>query len=146
MVSEVALHVIRVSRKFDPAVAKESTFVYHVADNKCKVILHRYQTQSRAACDTVTLTDLLSRHLSADDNLRVREAADAVERVIEESPDAVRELLEMILRGCIRKSQEADVLAYLDRDKDLINEMIEAVRRCSATLDDFRLVLKYAVR
>jgi hypothetical protein len=53
MIGDVVLHVFSVSHKYDPSVAKDSTFVYHVADNYCLKLLGWHQRQQRGWIQTV---------------------------------------------------------------------------------------------
>ncbi len=143
MIGDVVLHVVRVSRKHDPAKARESTWVWHVADNRCRTIVHHYRTKQYAACETVELTPFLEGRVRAESTLCRRESIDVVERVLEAGSDAVCDLLEMLFSGKVEPCAALD--AYLRKDASVVEELRSLVRDCGATLDDFSAALRYAV-
>ena len=146
MIQDVVLHVFQVNQKYDAAKAKESTWIQHITDNKCLSILSYYQTQYRASCETISLdasitTDsdqtVLSKYDDANrwrqsqSTQEIREAKEAVEKVIELGSDSVRDFLEKLLSGGLIEEVPAYSLQAL-------------AKRCSATLKDFELVFRYA--
>lgn len=149
MVSDVVMHVLAHSPKHTVARGRESTFVWWVADNKCKSILKLWQKQMRAgapvrveedgvvymrgSCMTVELSDVMARKLICiDDGPEFVRALNAVELVIEYSSDAVLELLECLLSGTLNKR---------DVPVELIHELRATTTKHGATLDDFMHVM-----
>ena len=150
MVSDVIMHVLAQSPKHDAARGKESTFVWWTADNKCKAILKFWQKQMRAgvpvevedeygavykrgSCETIALTDLVSRTLPhVDTSPEYMRALDAVERVIEYASDAALDVLEDLLSGGLRYAVPADLVA----------ELRTLAASHGATMDDFTRVLQ----
>jgi len=137
MISEVVLHVYRNRGCYNPQRAKESTWVWHVADNKCKVILSHYRKMKYEACSTIEITNEMSVYLtSPKTTLERREAIDTIERVIELGSEAARDLLEKIFTGRAPRYP----------DPDAVDDLKKTARRCSAKLRDFELVYRAAVR
>lgn len=147
MVGDVVLRVVKVSHKFDPEKAKESTWVHHLADNMCRSILKKHQCQRLAACETVELTPLLSRRLEQEeDSYRRRNAARAVERVLELGSSALCDLIEIIFTGRIYLASDDAIEHWKYLDNDLYEELATLTEHCSATVEDFETVLHYAIK
>ena len=144
MIGDVVLHVVRMTDRYDPSLAKEVTWVHHVADNKCRAILTRHKAQSRAACETVELTPLLARKVGADDVTEKRQSLDAVYRVIERSSEAVCDLIDMLFSD-VRPSRDEARDRWLEEDREVVEELRQTVWECGATMDDFAAVLRCAV-
>ena len=140
MVSEVALHVCAQADKYTACKAKESTWVYYVADNYCREIRQRYHRAMRNA-EVVALEAELSievqRQLSCESFLRKRQAFDGVERLIEASSDAVRDLIEVLLSGRARYRKDLPPKA-----RNAIGELRLRARQQHVTFDDFLLVYR----
>jgi DNA-directed RNA polymerase specialized sigma24 family protein len=139
MVAEVVLHVFRVSSRHDSARAKESTWVWWVATNKCKSILSHHQTLQYAACVEEELTEETAENFSSFEDVdrqRLFAACNAVERTIEAGPVGVRELLDRILN----KHDAADLAPYAH----VVAALRKAAADAGATLADFELVYRYA--
>jgi len=144
MVSEVTLHVCTKAHKYSAEKAKESTWVFYVADNCCREILSRYNTRSRHAVEEREFADLtakdIRKHLSVESFesfLRERMAFNVVERVIEQSSDQLRELLAILLQGDVHRKKD------LPRNiSGLVEELRMRARQQHASFDDFLLVYR----
>ncbi len=146
MIGDVVLHVVKMSHRFDPGKAKEVTWVFHVADNRCRTILTFYGKAMRCDKDnTAELTPLLAKRMAAADTVDRRESINAVYRMIERSAEAVCDLLEMVLEDGVDKTRESVYERYLERDPEVVEELRQVVWECDVTLEDFESVLKYAV-
>ncbi len=130
--ADALLHVHKRSPVYDPALAAESTWVYHVADNYCMGILNHHRARKYTECKTVELTEMVSKRCAAESSIELRESKDAVERVIEAGSDAVREFLHQVLNG-----GRITAVPY--------HELLEAARRAGATFADFNRVYKAVV-
>lgn len=129
MIADVAFHVFKKSGLFNPEKARESTWVQHVTDNKCKSILAHHTAQRYSACETVELTSEVWSGVRAPSTLALREAKSAVERVIQFGSDEVREFLDLLFNGGLITC----VPVYALR---------EAARKSGATRQDFELVFR----
>lgn len=98
MISDVVLHVFKKSALYDASKSKESTWVWHVADNKCKSILGHHTTKQYTAMKTVELTPEMSKRLHVSPR-REEEAKNAVERLIQYGSDEVRDFLDKIFNS-----------------------------------------------
>jgi len=151
MIAEVVLHVVSRASKYNAAKAKEVTWVYWVADNYCKLLLTRYGARKLTDCTTTTLSDpetgQLRRTLQSTDNTtRIREAVDAIERVIDCGSDAVCDLMEILLEGrFLRRWSSKTLEQYITDDHEVVDELRQVMDRCHATVDDLRLVMQVAV-
>ncbi len=97
MVSDVVLHVVQKSDKYDQSKARESTWVWHVAENKCKSILGHHSSKQYTAMKTVDLTvDVRDTNQS---DYRRDQAKNAVERLIEFGSDEVRDFLDRLFNS-----------------------------------------------
>jgi hypothetical protein len=153
MIQEVVLHVVSVTGKmalelqkdgtianvfmgssFDAGRARDTTWTWHVANNRCKAIMLRYNLKRNTA-DVVSLTSEVEQRLKANSVVELREARSAVERVIEVASDGAAELLSQIFEG------NAPALP----SPGAVEDLLEAARRCRATLRDFQLVYREAV-
>ncbi len=146
MIADVAMHVHEKRKRYDRTKARESTWVHHVAENCCRSILSHHQAHRYADAETVAATPELTRHLKAASTLERREAADAVERVINAATDAAADLLGAVLDGRVARGAFDRFLDYVERDRAVADELRDAARRCGARREDFELVLRYAVR
>jgi hypothetical protein len=136
-IGEVVVHVVKNSPRYNPGIAKDSTWVWHVAENKCKAILSHYQKMKYVNCETVALSSEMESYIASPKaNLERREAMNVVERVIEYASDAALELLESILTGRAPKNP----------DPTAVEDLKEAAQRCSARLRDFEIAYRFAVR
>jgi DNA-directed RNA polymerase specialized sigma24 family protein len=150
MIGDVVLQVWRVSPRYDPKRAKESTWIWHVANNQCRSILARYRLQKYA---TIQAADLMtavtekasSAHASHSaingnpatvEGVRLREAYDAVERVIQSGSAALRDFLQQVFHQKLRRKPPHEIL----------NELREVSRRCRASLSDFEIVYRYVAQ
>jgi hypothetical protein len=138
MVADVVLHVHSQMLQYKFEKAKGTTWVYQVAHNCCRDIVQRYQRQMRNAA-TVEIDEPAARNLSQESFLRQREAFSAVERVIERSSDAAKDLIECLLSGDFQR--KCDIPKYACK---AIAELQETARSQNATADDFLLVFRHA--
>lgn len=152
MVNDVVLHVFRMRHKYDDSRGKDSTWVWHTADNKCKSILSHHRTRQYSACDTVKIEDnvpntdtSLSTRLTAPDTMEQREALNAVEKVIEASSDAARDLLEQIFSCAPEEGLSLKISLDCIQTSEVAHELRWLAARCSATLQDFITVYHTAV-
>lgn len=114
MISDAVLHVWRVREKYDSSKAKESTWIQHITDNFCISKLAHYSTLQFSACTTVSLDSVLSvdtdssvlskyddasRYRCSQTTQEVREAKDAVEKVIEFGSDTIKDFLDRLFNG-----------------------------------------------
>jgi len=136
MIQEVTLHVVRKTDKYSPAKAKESTWVWAVANRKCLELIANFNAQKYTAGESIELSaEVINRYPTASFE-RQRSAMDAVERVIEIGSDRLQDFIEGLLSGKFR---------HLVEIPDGISiELAETARRCAASTDDFLLVLQYA--
>ena len=133
MIGEVVVHVLRVAKQYQPGKALPSTFVYHVADNKCQVIVSHYRAQKHTA-SLVPVEEQL--HLSAtDSSTRLREARSAVERVIESASLPLRTWLQAWLLQETRRRPAPSVA----------QELLTLSRRHGAHFRDFQVVFRQLV-
>lgn len=160
MVGDVILHVIRVRNRYDPDTAMESTFVHHIADNKCLSILSHYRTRKLSACETISIDDPLpntSNNRASTHSLLTRitapagaisphyqEALEAVERTIQSASDAVCDLLEIILEGRVLRTTPNALKICLEREHTIVADLKRTMQHCGATVADLELVLRYA--
>ncbi len=131
MIGDVVLHVIKRAHHYDADKAKESTWVWHVAENRCRSIVGHYQTKQYTACQTVELTTEVDdvTHYSTR---RENEAKNAVERMIEFGSAEVRDFLDRIFN-----SRHITVIpAY---------ELQTLAKQHSVSLTDLMIVLKRVV-
>lgn len=136
MISDVSEFVIRHAHNYDCDKAKQSTFIWHTTDNKCKTILSHFNCQKIASYQTVELSPAISRSYR-DFNYeseRFRYAVDAVEHVIEFSSDALLDVIEAFFD---------DSISERCFSKQLLQEFKKLADKHSASLEDFILVRKY---
>ena len=164
MIAEVVLHVVSNASKYLPK-CKESTWVWWVAERRCLSILSHYN-RKKINVFTVELDDKTLPSTASIERRRM--ALDAVERVLEYSSDRVLNLIEQLLDGSetVRKrfsapndsgqwvffgqekvwiSNKGDIQAGSPALMALIQDLRESFQRCSASLDDFRMVMHDAV-
>ena len=145
MIADVVLHVAKQASKYRPGRAKESTWVWRVAEWKCLEILSHFSCKKYAGTlfelDLATESERakqinarFSQQLSTASSERQSEAINALERMIESSSDCVLDLIEKLLEGRVVKPP-----------KEVVQEFRETARSCSATVEDFRLVLQYVL-
>lgn len=144
MISDVVIHVIKRAHRHNITRGKESTFVWHTADNYCMSILTHYKTKQYTACGTVELTPELMRskaisHLASDED-RFCHALNAVERVIEFASDQLLNLIEQIFTGTIDLQNFRSSSTHTN---DLFEELKKIAKSQSATIDDFLYVYRY---
>jgi len=140
MIGDVVMHVWRVRAKYDAKRAKEVTWVYWVADRKCQAIVQRYRAKKRtmeitegdAPADGQTDRTIFDSIAAPDNTVDMRNAKDAVERVIETGSDATRDFLDRLFGG----KPISAVPAY---------ELTTLARRCGVTCRDFEMVYRRAV-
>ena len=137
MIGEVVLHVHKVAIKFDPDKAKESTWVYRVADNRCKGIVSHHRLQRYELAETVELTPELEVRLRTASTLERREAVAAVEGVLSRSGRACQALVAAVLEG--RKPGKSLVV-------EAAGELRVRAWHAGATCWDFEQVLRFAVQ
>lgn len=130
MIAEVVMHVVSRSHRHNSSRGRESTMVWHVADNKCKTIIGRYLYPKRAG-ESVELTPAVMLRLVSHDPPYLL-AREAVERVIQTGSDGVREIVDHIFRG-----------KFVDFPQERFEEVRRTADRCAATKEDFRLVLSH---
>jgi len=146
MVADVLMHIVKMSDRFDSKIARESTWVQHVTDNFCVGVLAKHTAKVRCDSETIYLSDLVERHLaSGDEVIRVGEALAAIQRVIEHTSDPVREIIAAVLEPEFLQKSSAAILAYVERDREFLNEFVAEMVNASVTYEDFVLVLRYAV-
>ena len=131
MISDVVIHVLRRSQQYDASIAKESTWVWHIAENRCKSIVGHYQTKQYTACKTVELTTEVkdSIHYSTR---RESEAKSAVERMIQYGSDEVRDFLDRLFN-----SKRITIIP--------VYELQTLAKQYSVTLTDLMIVLRRVV-
>ena len=143
MIDDVVLHIYRKANHYDADKGRASTFVYRVATRRCLDILAYYWAPKRGAAVTVPIEE----HWAAADKAMVdnyaeesrndvTDSKDAMERVIQFSPDFVRRAL-------------AELLSPEGQKRLPAQETIEAIRKIvqqhSATRKDFDTVLRCLV-
>lgn len=133
MLGDAVAHVLTVQHKHDPKRAKESTFVFHVADNKCKSILAKYSSKKVTPPGELLDLEDLSAIEDPDAEARLQEAKNAVERVIERGSDRVCDVVEFLVYGRGGERVNAEGAA----------ELKSTARSCGALFEDFYLVHKY---
>ena len=124
------LRVVRFAHKFNPARAKDSTFVWHLADNCCRGLLSHYQTQQYSACETLSIEPEMEERLSIPSQLELSSSFNVVEKVIEMGSDAVCDLLDQIFSKGVQERPS----------RAAVEELRSLAQRCGATLEDFRRV------
>lgn len=140
MVGDVTLQVLRRQHKFSAArsSATGSTFVWRVAENYCRTLVNRHQWACRRTAGMVPVEDL--RNLASQDNQRrIRESRQAVERMIEFASEELREALSDILTV-----HRATLHQHL-RKEQLQQEVQLLAKRHRVRGDDFRMVLAHLV-
>lgn len=143
MIGEVVLHVIKRSHLHNIARGKESTFVWHTADNRCMSILMHYKTKQFTACGTVELTPELMKSTSipnTQSDIEFSNSLNAVERVIEFASDRLLTLIEQIFTGTVELQNFRSSSTYTN---DTFEEFKKIAASQSATLEDFLRVYKY---
>ena len=139
MISEIVMHVWRVREKYDSTKARESTWLRHVTDNRCRSILSSYSEKNpitgewevRKKFNTSVLSDEVVNYLPVPYRGELHEAKSAVERVIEFGSDSVIDFLDKVFNGGLI----TEVPAY---------ELRQTAKRCGARLKDFELVYRLA--
>ncbi len=131
MIADVVLHVFKKSSQYNSSKSKESTWVWHVVDNKCKSILGHFQTKQYTAMQTVELPADISEKLQVGTR-RESEAKNAVERMIQYGSDEVRDFLDRIFNAKPIKL----VPAY---------ELQQLAKQYSVSLTDLMIVLHSVV-
>ena len=149
MIADVVLHIWKRASSYNPKRAQESTWVWRVADNRCKEICAHYLSQKYTACgESDLLIDLLETRETSQEHCiphrgilpanrdagRLREACEAVERMIEFGSDAVQDLLEQILCGHLRSRPSPDTVV----------ELKACAKKHSVRLRDLEMVYRYA--
>ena len=144
MIAEVQLYVISRSDRYDPARGKDVTFCWHLADNCCRKILLRYQTQSRGIKAvqledgtteyrnmSVPLDEDLTRVLadSAPSPMELDQSKSALQDLMIDASSRALDLLAGFLSGCLPVKLPQDAVRDLRK---------AAVGRCTA--EDFRRV------
>ena len=144
MVAEVQLYVVSNSHRYDPARGKDVTFCWHLADNCCRKILLRYQTQSRGIkvvrlddgtveyhSMSVPLDEDLTRVLadSAGNPMELEQSKLALQDLMIDASSRALDLLAGFLCGCLPAKLPQDAV------RDLCKA---AAGRCTA--EDFRRV------
>ena len=162
-ISDVVCHVVKQQRKFDPGKAKESTWIWHVADRSCRSKLSYYNSQ-RLKAEVVEIEEVALPPAPGFERRKI--AFNAVERVIEAGSDGVLWLVDAILSGeavgeaRARRGRvgtwlhlrgegvligiDGKVLAGSPEAVGLVEELRESFKRHGASLEDLRLVLNYA--
>jgi hypothetical protein len=160
MIGDVVLHVVKRSHHHNITRGKESTFVWHTADNKCKSIIQHWRTKQYSACETVELTPDLFRKVTGYESNQDQEveyseyvapipnpdseqfchSLNAVERVIERSSDQLLNLIDSIFAGTV---DPQSIKPSKTHTNDIFEELKAVAGSQSATLDDFLRVYKY---
>lgn len=161
MISDVVLHVISRAHHHNSDRGKESTFVWHTADNKCKSIIMHWRTKQYSACGTVELTPDIIRKLvgwEADQDRKIDydrinpildessehdlfcNSLNVVERVIERASDQLLNLIESIFTGTV---DPQIIRASKTHTNDIFEELKTVAKSQSATLEDFLRVYRY---
>lgn len=161
MISDVVLHVIKRAHLHNIARGKESTFVWHTADNRCKSIISHYKTKQFSACATVELTPELYRQIvgcEANQDKEICEptiepipnpdseqdqfylSLNAVERVIELASDQLLNLIEQIFTGTVDPQILRNSKTHTN---DTFEELKTISKEQSVTLYDFLRVYHY---
>jgi len=136
MISDAVVHVLRKSAQYDPQRARESTWIQRVTDNFCRDRLQHYTTRQYTHCATVDMTPAVENHIQTKDFNALRNAREAVERVIEYSSDPVLDFLELLFEGIVVR-----------KPSRIIQEELKTVaRKRGATCDDFITVLRNFVK
>lgn len=135
MIADVVLHVVRVSSRYDPSVARETTWVGNVAQNRSRYLVDRYSAKMRVA-DVVAL-DFINDLEEPFARRHLQDSRDAVERVIQYGSDGVRSLLAALLAGDVEtaKRLKTDVT---------VRDLRRVAASCSASFADFAMVCRYA--
>lgn len=144
MIGDVVLHVIKRAHFHDVARGKESTFVWHTADNCCMSILQHHSTKQYSVCQTLELTNDVMRTVHGFPNPDTDQdfciSLNAVERVIEKASDALLNLIDQIFAGTVDPQRFRTSNTHVD---DTLEEFKKVAASQSATLDDFIRVYKY---
>jgi len=131
MISEVTLHVFTVASKYKPGLAKATTWVWWVADNRCKTILAHYKTKKVGADILVPMPEKFMV-VGPERERHLVESRNAVERTIQHVSESARNLLGDLLGDGLQDKP----------NKKVVNELRKAARKQHATLDDFMLAYR----
>jgi DNA-directed RNA polymerase specialized sigma24 family protein len=152
MINDVILHVVRKSAHYTKRRAKSTTFIHHIADNRCKDILAFYSVKKRTGImialdseehilagilleDSRNQMSVTSAELPAQeavDRVALLESVARVERVIAYSSPELREFLYQLFHQNPSRP-----------GKRLLTELQEIVHSVGASYEDFRLVFRY---
>ena len=139
MIADVVTHIVRRSSKYRAEIARESTWVRRVTDRYCIELLQHHSRKMFTAITNVELSDELQ--IPTPSFERQSSAFNAVERVIEFGSDGVLDVIEFLLSGRMKNAGKPKELPPAT-----LQEFRTVARRCSASIEDFQLVLQYASR
>jgi hypothetical protein len=144
MIGEAVVQICRNSRVYNSEITKESTWIWHVANNFGAGKVSHFYVKRYAGRNT-----RLSLIIPAEENeysSRLKEAILTLEGIIKTSSEAICELISALLEDSFRTHvNKVNSKRYLEQDYDLVTQLREKFRRAGLTLDDFRLIQKYAI-
>ena len=139
MISDVVTHVVRRCEKYNSKLARESTWVWRVVDRYCLELVQHFNRKMFTDCENVSMEEPACSKMATPSFERQFSAFNAVERVIEFGSDSVLDIIETLLSGRMKSNGKTK-----DPPLEALQEFRTVARRCSASIEDFQLVLQYA--
>ena len=132
MISDTVLHVWTrlTTAKYQTSRGASSTFVWHVSNNYCQVLLGKYSCKKRGAGVTVPMPET-PLTVSGPNRMKILESRDAVERVLQYSSESALELLDRLFTQSSRRPRATP---------EAIKDLRACAREQHATLADFETV------
>ena len=131
LIQEIALHVLKVSHRYQDTRGASSSFVWAVSANYCRVVSERYSFQKRDNSKCVTLDNHTPVPTDVDPYIRFLDARKGVESILEQASNELRGALSNLFE---RKGTR-------DFTPEVKDELKSLTTLCRVSYDDFRAVL-----